>query len=94
MNDGLTILDFLTSMTSPQERIIRDGFEGRAPRTPDEFAARWKESAIRARLMTELDDYEKEFPMDAEHLERFKESRKAQQSRHQYVVLPIIRKLY
>jgi ATP-binding cassette subfamily G (WHITE) protein 2 (PDR) len=93
MSDVLTILDFLTSMTSPQERIIRDGFEGRAPRTPDEFTARWKESATRARLMEELNQYEKEFPMDAEHLERFKESRKAQQSRHQYVVPPITRNL-
>jgi ATP-binding cassette, subfamily G (WHITE), member 2, PDR len=81
--DRQTTADFLTSMTSPQERIVRDGFEDRVPRTPEEFAARWKESSNRSRLMEELNQYEKQYAMDSEHLERFKESRKAQQSRHQ-----------
>ena len=36
--------DFLTSLTNPAERVIRDGYEKSVPRTPDEFAARWQES--------------------------------------------------
>jgi ATP-binding cassette subfamily G (WHITE) protein 2 (PDR) len=81
--DRQTTADFLTSMTSAQERIVRDGFEQRAPRSPDEFAARWKASTTRAKLMTELDQYEKDYPMDSEHLEKFKESRRAQQAKAQ-----------
>ncbi|KAG9969922.1 pleiotropic drug resistance protein, ABC superfamily, partial [Aureobasidium melanogenum] len=48
--DRQTDADFLTSMTSPQERVVRQGWESRAPRTPDEFAACWKASAQRQRL--------------------------------------------
>ena len=32
-----TTADFLTSLTSPAEREVRLGFEGRVPNTPDEF---------------------------------------------------------
>lgn len=78
-----TTPDFLTSMTSPQERMVREGFDAKVPRTPEEFAARWKESPEYARLAAELDEYEKEFPIGGEHLERFKESRKSQQSKYQ-----------
>jgi ATP-binding cassette subfamily G (WHITE) protein 2 (PDR) len=40
-----TIADFLTSITNPRERIVREGFEDRVPRRPVEFAAAWKQSA-------------------------------------------------
>ena len=83
--DRQTTADFLTSMTSPQERVVRDGFEGRVPRTPAEFAARWKESQQRAQLMKDIEAYDQKYKMDGEHLEQFKTSRKAQQSRNQYV---------
>jgi hypothetical protein len=33
-----TTADFLTSLTSPAERIVKPGFENMVPRTPDEFA--------------------------------------------------------
>jgi ATP-binding cassette subfamily G (WHITE) protein 2 (PDR) len=39
-----TIADFLTSITNPRERIVREGFENRVPRSPVEFAAAWKQS--------------------------------------------------
>lgn len=81
--DRQTTADFLTSMTSPQERLVREGFEGKVPRTPDEFATAWKESATRQQLLEEIDAYSKEFVMDGEYLEKFKKSRQAQQAKIQ-----------
>lgn len=48
--DRQTDGDFLTSMTSPQETVIRPGWEGKVPRTAPEFAAIWKSSAERTLL--------------------------------------------
>lgn len=39
-----TTADFLTSLTHPAERIVREGFEHTAPRTPEEFYAAWMRS--------------------------------------------------
>jgi len=86
--DRQTTADFLTSMTSPQERVVRDGFEKQVPRTPDDFAAKWRESKERAELMKELDEYDKNFVMDGEHLEKFKQSRRVQQAKRQRVSSP------
>jgi ATP-binding cassette, subfamily G (WHITE), member 2, PDR len=75
-------------MTSPLERVIRPGWEDRVPRTPDEFAAVWKESAARKRLLQEIDDFDKQYAIGGEHLDKFKESRRAQQARRQRVSSP------
>lgn len=80
--------DFLTSLTNPAERIIRDGFEGRVPRTPDEFAEVWKKSEARQLLMTEIDAFDKEFPVGGEQLELFRKSRQASQAKRQRVKSP------
>lgn len=86
--DRQTTADFLTSMTSHQERVVRDGFEDKAPKTPDDFAAAWKASTQRAALLKELDEYEKEYVLDGKHLDDFKNSRKAQQAKRQRVMSP------
>ena len=86
--DRQTTADFLTSMTSPQERVIRPGWDDRVPRTPDDFAALWKKSQHNVRLQEQLDKYDREFPIGGEHLEKFKQSRKAQQATHQRVSSP------
>jgi ABC-type multidrug transport system ATPase subunit len=86
--DRATTADFLTSMTSPQERIVRSGFENRVPRTPDDFAASWKASRERAALMKELDEYDKKYPFGGEHYNKFVESRQAQQAKHQRLKSP------
>lgn len=78
-----TTADFLTSLTSPAERIIRPGFENRVPYTPDEFAARWQASEDRAQLLRDIDAYNAEFPMGGAQLEAFKNSRKGELSRAQ-----------
>ena len=52
--------DFLTSVTNPSERKAREGYENKAPRTPDEFEAYWKASPERAALMEDIKEYEDE----------------------------------
>lgn len=76
-----TTPDFLTSMTSPHERIVRPGFEDKAPRTPDEFAAAWKASPEYQRLQTEIEQYNKDHPIGGKDAEAFRAHRRAQQSK-------------
>lgn len=77
--DRQTTADFLTSMTSPQERRVRPGCEKTVPRTPEEFARRWKESEERDTLVAAIDRYEEEHPSQ-ERFDQFTESRKAERS--------------
>ncbi|KYK55785.1 ABC transporter ABCl1 [Drechmeria coniospora] len=78
-----TTPDFLTSMTSPLERVVRPGFEGKAPRTPDEFAAAWRDSAEYAALQAEIEEYKKSHPIDGPSAEAFRASKRAQQAKGQ-----------
>ncbi|KAF3168493.1 hypothetical protein TWF225_011796 [Orbilia oligospora] len=81
--ESQTTPDFLTSMTSSTERLIRPGFEATAPRTSDDFVRRWRESMDYQRLVQEIDDYHDEYPFDGEHLQEFSGSRKAEKSNNQ-----------
>ncbi|KAI4113992.1 MAG: hypothetical protein LQ345_005144 [Seirophora villosa] len=80
--------DFLTSLTNPVERIVREGFENRVPRTADEFADVWKNSQARQLLMAEIEAFDKEFPVGGEQLELFRKSRQASQAKRQRVKSP------
>lgn len=86
--DRQTDADFLTSMTSRIERVVKPGYQSRVPKTPDEFAARWRTSHERAQLLVEIDEYNVQYPLGGEHLDRFKESRRAQQAKVQRVGSP------
>ncbi|PVH68360.1 putative multidrug resistance ABC transporter [Cadophora sp. DSE1049] len=86
--DRQTDGDFLTSMTSPEERVIRPGWENMAPRTSDEFATVWKNSDKRKALLEQIEAYNHKYPIGGEHLEKFKESRRAQQSKRQSMKSP------
>ena len=68
--------DFLTSITSPAERVTRAGFEGKTPFTPDEFAAAWYKSDDRAKLMREIEEFDTLYPIGGASLEQFKEGRR------------------
>lgn len=81
--DRQTDADFLTSMTSPQERVVREGFEGRVPRTPDDFAAAWKRSTAYQSVLAEIDAFNNSYPIGGPSVDEFKLSRKQQQSKHQ-----------
>lgn len=75
-------------MTSHQERVVRSGWKGKTPRTPDEFAKAWKDSQSRARLMDEMDDYISRHPFDGESYEKFATSRQIDQSKSQRIKSP------
>ncbi|PYI05588.1 hypothetical protein BO78DRAFT_398108 [Aspergillus sclerotiicarbonarius CBS 121057] len=89
-----TTADFLTSLTSPSERIVKPGYEGRVPQTPDEFAAAWRNSEAHAKLLREIAEYNQEYAIGGESLGKFIESRKAMQSRNQRVKSPYTISLY
>ncbi|KAF2740045.1 putative ABC multidrug transporter [Polyplosphaeria fusca] len=78
-----TTPDFLTSMTSPRERVIRSGYEGRVPRTPDDFAQRWKDSDERQRLLSEISEYDAANPLDGTGSAQFALSRRLEKSKKQ-----------
>ena len=61
--DGLATSDFLTSLTNPAERIVREGFESKVPRTADDFALVWKGSKARMSLLAEIEKYLAENPV-------------------------------
>ncbi|KAF5012146.1 hypothetical protein FDECE_1795 [Fusarium decemcellulare] len=86
--DRQTTPDFLTSMTAPSERIVRAGWENRAPRTPDEFAARWKESREYQLLQNEIDQYKSLYPLNGSSAEAFRENKQSAQAKGQRVKSP------
>jgi ATP-binding cassette subfamily G (WHITE) protein 2 (PDR) len=71
-----TTADFLTSLTNPAERIVRPGFEGRTPHTPDEFAVSWQKSEDRSQLLREIDDFDRQYPLGGESEDKFRVSRR------------------
>ncbi|KAJ7479046.1 ABC-2 type transporter-domain-containing protein [Mycena latifolia] len=72
--------DFLTSLTNPAERIIAEGIENRVPRTADDFARVWRESAEYQTLLKDIEAYNAEYPLGGEALNKFRTSRQLQQS--------------
>lgn len=76
-----TDADFLTSMTSAHERKVRPGCEGQVPRTPDEFAARWKSSPEYEALIKEIEAYNKDHPIGGSDYDQFQASRQLQKSK-------------
>ncbi|EFZ02795.1 ABC transporter [Metarhizium robertsii] len=78
-----TTPDFLTSMTSSLERIVRPGFEGKAPRTPDEFATAWKNSAEYRALQVEIEEYKEAHPVGGPDAVAFRAAKRAQQAKGQ-----------
>lgn len=77
-----TVPDFLTSLTSPSERTAKKGFENKVPRTPQEFAARWKASEHYQAVMADIAQFNELHPLHGERYEEFLSSRRAQQSKH------------
>ncbi len=80
-----TDADFLTPLTSPNERLIRQGFEDKAPRNSEDFANAWKASKEYSRLTQEIEMFNKKYPLGGKSVNEFTASRRAQQSVQQYV---------
>ena len=69
------------SLTNPAERQARPGFEHLVPQTPDEFAKAWKESDARKKLLQDIEEFDREFPVGGQQLEKFRTARAAQQAK-------------
>jgi ATP-binding cassette subfamily G (WHITE) protein 2 (SNQ2) len=54
-----TTADFLTAVTDPTERQFREGYEGRAPKTPEDLERAFRESEMHKRGLEEIKEYEK-----------------------------------
>ncbi|KAI9772587.1 MAG: ATP-binding cassette transporter snq2 [Geoglossum umbratile] len=78
-----TIADFLTGITDPAGRRAKEGWEGRVPRGPDDFAKAWKESRYFAALQEEIKRYEEEFGDGGPQLEEYGRLQMAQKSQRQ-----------
>ncbi|KAJ5818921.1 hypothetical protein N7474_004512 [Penicillium riverlandense] len=76
-----TTADFLTSLTSPSERRVRPGFESVVPRTPDEFATKWKESAERKQLLIDIEASRSQHPVGGDKFDEFNRSRAAEKAK-------------
>ncbi|PNS14521.1 Brefeldin A resistance protein [Sphaceloma murrayae] len=83
-----TTADFLTSMTSPAERIIRPGHENKVPRNAEEFAHAWTSSLHRKHLLQQISEYKQQYPIGGAAYTRFISERKRQQSRGQRIRSP------
>ncbi|KAI0188150.1 ABC-2 type transporter-domain-containing protein [Xylaria flabelliformis] len=57
-----TTADFLTSLTDPMEHVIREGYNDRVPKSPDEFAAIWRQSNARKALLSDIDTFDAAYP--------------------------------
>ncbi|KAH7114874.1 ABC-2 type transporter [Dactylonectria macrodidyma] len=76
--------DFLTSVTNPQERVAREGMENRVPRTAEEFEQYWLKSPEHEALQKEVQQYEQEFPVDANglHVNEMRHGKNRSQAKH------------
>ena len=70
-------------MTSPLERIVRLGLEGRVPNTPDDFAMAWKTSDDYRALQLEIEQLRTNHPLGGLDAEAFRASKQAQQAKGQ-----------
>lgn len=76
-----TTADFLTSLTNPEERIVKPGFEDKVPRTSVEFETYWKKSPEYSNLITEIDTHMATVEK-GDHKETYHNAHIARQSKH------------
>ena len=55
-----TTADFLTSVTDPHERQVREGYEHRIPRSADQFQAAYKQNSIFEANVRDIESFEQE----------------------------------
>ena len=79
--DRQTTADFLTSVTSPAERIAKKGWEDKVPKTPQEFETYWKNSPEYKQLINDIDDYLEKTSLNNTK-EIYAEAHKTKQAKH------------
>ncbi|XHG06612.1 hypothetical protein AWENTII_009799 [Aspergillus wentii] len=72
--DRQTTADFLTSITSPAERLIRKDAVGSVPLDPDSMAAAFRESDQYQTLQREIQEYHQRVGTDTQLMTSFRES--------------------
>lgn len=80
--DRQTTADFLTSLTSPVERVTRPGYQDKVPRTAYEFAAYWEASSEYKMLIADIETFNQKFPLGGPSVDEFRLSRVAEQAKH------------
>jgi hypothetical protein len=73
--------DFLTSITNPSERKVREGIQN-VPRTPDDFEKYWKNSHHYTALQKEICQYRENYPLGGEAEKDFDETKRQRQAKH------------
>ncbi|EGG25223.1 hypothetical protein DFA_03471 [Cavenderia fasciculata] len=61
--------DFLTGVTNPQERMVREGMEGQVPETSADFESAWLRSPLRQRMLDEQSSFEKQIEVEQPHVQ-------------------------
>ena len=75
--------DFLTSVTNPQERKARPGFEDKVPRTADDFEKYWLRSDNYKLCLQDIAEAEEQHPIGGSAaLQTFRESHHQAQAKH------------
>ncbi|KAK2064045.1 ABC-2 type transporter [Colletotrichum caudatum] len=72
-----TTADFLTSVTDVHERHIREGWENRIPRTPQDFDTAYRNSDAYQRNLRDIEDFESQLTQQMEQ-RRQNESKKSE----------------
>ena len=80
--DRQTTPDFLTSITDATERRFREGYEARAPKTPEDLETAFRNSSNYQEVLSDVDDYERHLKQTG-HVDarEFKQSVKEQKSK-------------
>jgi ATP-binding cassette subfamily G (WHITE) protein 2 (PDR) len=81
--ESQTTPDFLTSMTSADERVVKPGFKNLAPRSSEDFARCWSESVERKELLLQIEEYSERHPLEGDDYEQFALSRRTEKSNKQ-----------
>jgi ATP-binding cassette subfamily G (WHITE) protein 2 (SNQ2) len=69
-----TTADFLVAVTDPTAHIVRDGYKGRIPQTPAEFASSFLASGAANENRMDMDSYREEFVGKPERAIAYRES--------------------
>ncbi|KIP01968.1 hypothetical protein PHLGIDRAFT_130987 [Phlebiopsis gigantea 11061_1 CR5-6] len=85
-----TTPDFLVSVTDPGGRILRPGFEARAPRTAAEMVEYYDRSQISQDNREDIRSYKSEFVANEHRLSLYKDSHKAEHAKTAHPKSPYI----
>ena len=80
--DRQTSADFCVAVTDPKGRFVRSGFEGKVPKTADEFAAYWRKSESGQANARQVEERLAEGARDEKKIEAFRASAKAEKAKH------------